>query len=167
MTRTDIGGRLVALLPRLRRFAYGLSAQRETADDLVQIACERALARSESWQQGTNFDAWIFTILRNAWYDRLRRRRTEGISEALEDHENLSGPAHQSEERLTLEAVVKAMAQLSEEQREVLVLTCIEEFSYRQVSEMLGIPIGTVMSRLARARGRLADLVGITVPPKR
>lgn len=165
----QIGEQLVALLPRLRRFAISLARNRETADDLVQIACERALANAASWQPGSRFDAWMFTILRNAWYDRLRRNMTEGIKEDIEGHLEIAGgdAANETEARLTLKATWKAIGELPDDQREVLMLTCVEEFSYKEAADLLGVPIGTIMSRLARARTKIAKQVGISPAGKR
>lgn len=155
---TDLADGLIELLPRLRRFARSLCRSQEEADDLVQSACERALAAAASWQPGTRLDSWLFRILRNLWIDALRRRRTEGTRVDLDDEHGLAGDdgVRISENRLMLSRVEAAIAELPEEQREVLVLTCMEDFSYRETADCLGIPIGTVMSRLARARKALA-----------
>ncbi len=159
----DIGQEMIALLPRLRRFAISLTGSRSQADDLVQGACERALAASSTWTPGTRFDAWMFRILRNLWTDTLRRRRTEGQSEDIDEQYDLVGSRgdHDAEMRLTLGEVRAAIGRLPEEQREILVLVCVEEMSYRAVAEVLDIPIGTVMSRLSRARARLSELMGV------
>lgn len=159
----EVGNRLVAFLPNMRRFAAALTGSRDLADDLVQAACERALAASGSFVPGTRFDAWIFRIIRNLWIDRLRRLRTAGPAEDIADHEDLVGTQGEvdAETRLTFKAVFAAIGELPGEQREVLLLTCVEDLSYRQAAEALDIPIGTVMSRLARARRKLAEATGI------
>lgn len=159
---TDIGHQLVALLPRLRRFAIGLSRSAEIADDLVQAACERALS-SDLAAEALSLEALMFRIIRNLWYDRLRRKRTRGEEIEVEDAVDLL--AHRgdvtAERRLVLRRVSEAMDDLPAEQRELLLLVCVEELSYREAADVLDLPIGTVMSRLARARRRLADATGL------
>lgn len=144
---------LIALLPRLRRFALGLTGDPDAADDLVQAGCERALTRSEQWQPGTKLDSWMFKIMQNLWIDRLRARRelTPAEPEEIEqvpDRDWTRG----IEANISLEQVMRAMQQLSPAMRSVLALVCIEDLSYREAAESLDVPIGTVMSRLARAR---------------
>ncbi|MBO1904324.1 RNA polymerase sigma factor [Microvirga sp. 3-52] len=155
-----IGQELVALLPRLRRFALVLCRSQPLADDLVQGACERALANAGSWTPGTKFDAWMFRILRNYWIDHLRRMRTEGMMEDISMQTQLVGDAGEGPilSRLVLSEVQRAIDSLPQEQREVLVLVCAEDLSYREAAEILDVPIGTVMSRLARARRRLMEM---------
>jgi RNA polymerase sigma-70 factor, ECF subfamily len=155
-----IGQELVALLPRLRRFALVLCRSQSLADDLVQGACERALANAGSWTPGTKFDAWMFRILRNYWIDHLRRMRTEGMMEDISMQTQLVGDAGEGPilSRLVLSEVQRAIDNLPQEQQEVLVLVCAEDLSYREAAEVLGVPIGTVMSRLARARKRLMEM---------
>ncbi len=163
--RTDaVEDQLVAFLPNLRRFAISLCGSRDIADDLVQAACERALANAERFELDTRFDAWMFRILRNLWIDTVRRRRTAGVQEDITERQDIAGASaeREVEARLTLKSVAKAITELPDEQREVLILVCVEELSYREVAHVLGIPIGTVMSRLARARKNLAALAGIT-----
>jgi RNA polymerase sigma-70 factor (ECF subfamily) len=159
---------LLALLPRLRRFAISLCGSREMGDDLVQTACEKALANAASWTPGTRFDAWMFRILRNAWIDRLRRARTEGIVEDIDMHGELaaSGEAD-AETRLLLKSVWTLIGNLPSDQREVVMLVCVEELSYSEAAEALDVPVGTVMSRLARARGKIAAGAGIDRGGKR
>jgi RNA polymerase sigma-70 factor (ECF subfamily) len=155
-----IGQELVALLPRLRRFALVLCRSQPLADDLVQGACERALANAGSWAPGTKFDAWMFRILRNYWIDHLRRMRTEGKTEDVSMQTQLIGDTGEGPilNRLVLSEVQRAIDSLPQEQREVLVLVCADDLSYREAAEVLGVPIGTVMSRLARARKRLMEM---------
>lgn len=164
-----VGKQLVAFLPNLRRFALSLCRSSVQADDLVQLACERALSSARSFEAGTRFDAWIFRILRNLWIDQLRRLRTAGPQDDLADHEErLSAPGDGlAETRLMLGSVAEAIDRLPMEQREVLVLVCVEDFSYKEAAETLDIPIGTVMSRLARARMAIASDLGINEDPTR
>ena len=168
--RTDrVEDQLVAFLPNLRRFAISLCGSRDVADDLVQAACERALASAERFEPGTRFDAWMFRILRNLWIDVVRRRKTAGVQEDISEREDIAGVSgeREVEARMTLRSVGEAITELPDEQREVLLLVCIEELSYRETADVLDIPIGTVMSRLARARKNLALSAGITSAPAR
>ena len=160
---------LVAFLPNLRRFAISLCRSRDLADDLVQATCERAIANADSFAPGTRFDAWMFRILRNLWIDHVRRQKTAGPQEDVDDRNDLasSDGERDAEARLSLQDVSEAIANLSNDQREVLLLVCVEELSYREAAQALDIPIGTVMSRLARARRNLASATGIGVPPDR
>jgi RNA polymerase sigma-70 factor, ECF subfamily len=157
---TAIGQELVALLPRLRRFALVLCRSPSLADDLVQSACERALAHADSWTPGTRFDAWVFRILRNNWIDHLRRLKTEGMSEDMAVQTEIVGDPGEGPifSKLLLAEVQQIISALPPEQREVLLLVCVEDLAYREAAEVLGVPIGTVMSRLARARKRLVEM---------
>lgn len=160
---------LVAFLPNLRRFAISLCKSRDIADDLVQAACERALANETRFEPGTRFDAWMFKILRNLWIDQARRRKTAGEQVDVDEQHHLAGASGERvvEARLTLNSVAEAIAELPDDQREVLILVCVEELSYRETADILEIPIGTVMSRLARARQNLVKAVGIVAAPAR
>jgi RNA polymerase sigma-70 factor (ECF subfamily) len=161
---SDIGAQLVAMLPRLRRYALTLCRARELADDLVQSACERALATVAGPAPGAPFDAWMFCILRNLWIDRGRQKQSEGVVVDIEEHSELIGSSGDTDvqARIDLERVRQAIERLPDEQREVLMLVCVEELSYRDAAEALGVPIGTVMSRLARARLKLAEMTGLS-----
>ena len=130
------------------------------ADDLVQGACERALANAGSFTPGTRFDAWAFRILRNHWIDHLRRSRTEGMSEDVTVQTHIVGDAGEEPilNKLLLAEVQQIIDAMPSEQREVLLLVCVEDLAYREAAEVLGVPIGTVMSRLARARKRLVEM---------
>jgi RNA polymerase sigma-70 factor (ECF subfamily) len=157
----DFNDELVELLPRLRRFAAGLAGNLQDADDLVQAACERALSRQHQWQAGTRLDSWMYRIIQNLWIDRNRssRSRSEHV-----DMDEVSSLADQQAHRVaeidsTLARVAEAIGRLPDEQRDVLMLVGVGEYSYREAAEELGIPVGTVMSRLARARLRLTRLV--------
>lgn len=160
----DVGKQLLAMLPVLRRFALSLTRSADKADDLVQSACERALSSADRYEPGTRFDAWMFRIMRNLWIDRLRREKVAGPMDDIDDQSDIVGVSGEQviEARSTMSNVSDAIAALPDEQREVLMLTCVEDIPYREVADMLGIPIGTVMSRLARARRRLAEATGIT-----
>mgnify|MGYP006279023319 FL=1 len=159
---TDTRKELVALVPRLRRFAWALTGSRDEGDDLVQAACVKALGALHQFQPGTRLDAWMFRILRTQWIDRGRaRQRRNAVHDpaAVEMLSDEGYAAQAVQARLTLERVRACMARLPEDQREVLALVAIEGMSYRETSETLGVPVGTVMSRLARARARLSALM--------
>lgn len=155
----DVKQDLVALAPRLRRFAWALTGSREEGDDLVQAALLKALVSLAQFERGTRLDAWVFRILRTTWIDRGRarnRRPTLHDPEAVEALSDGGSAARGTEARIDLARARAAMAALPEEQREVLALVAIEGLSYREAAEAVGAPVGTVMSRLARARARLA-----------
>ena len=153
---------IAALLPRLRRFGRTLARNPEDADDLVQIAVERALTHSHQWQPGTRLDSWMFRIMQNAWIDesRARARRQQTFVEE-EAGENVG--VSPNEAQMDAIAVRKAVAQLNDEQRAVVGLVLVEGLPYKEAADVLGIPIGTLTSRLARARDTLqAILAGPT-----
>jgi len=165
-TIRQIREEMVALLPRLRRFARGLAGAPDQADDLVQAACERALTRIDQYQPGTRLDSWMFRIVQTIYLDdrRANKVRTgEGRIDAdmVEDELAFDG-GRGIEAHMTYEAVRAAMAKLPDEQRTVLTLVCVEGQSYKEAAAALDIPIGTVMSRLARARTALARMLGET-----
>lgn len=151
---------LVALLPRLRRFARALARNDDEADDLVQSACERALANRRGFVPGTRLDSWMYRIVQNLWIDRCRSRNARGTHVELDEALDLVGADGRSETmgRLTLAEVRERVRALPEEQRLVLALVTLEGLSYREAAERLSVPIGTIMSRLSRARRRLMDL---------
>lgn len=157
----SFGAQLVALLPRLRRFAYGLTRSQADADDLVQTALERALTRVEQWEPGTRLDSWLYRILQNLWLDQRRaaKRQPEQAGEA-ELFEVAGEDGRETHEReLLVEDTQRALAALPDEQRVVVELVSIEGLPYAEAAAALGVPIGTVMSRLARARRAIAAAV--------
>jgi RNA polymerase sigma-70 factor (ECF subfamily) len=157
--KDDLGEQIVQLLPRLRRFARSLANSVQDADDLVQLAIERALSRSEQLRPQGQLSSWMFGILRNAWIDeaRARGRRTK-LFVAPELGENVADPAASSQAD-TL-SVQDAMARLPDEQREVISLVLVEGLSYKEAAEIVGVPVGTVTSRLARGRDSLQTMLG-------
>jgi RNA polymerase sigma-70 factor, ECF subfamily len=157
----DFRDRMVAFLPRLRRFTYGLTGDFASADDLVQDACVRALANREQWQPGTKFESWMFRIAQNLWIDRRRTAKSRGVHHDIDDVAEPMGVDGRdiTDQRLTLAAVAKAMQSLSDDQRTLLSLVCIDGASYKEAAETLNLPIGTVMSRLARARQALQGIL--------
>ena len=155
------GEEIVALLPRLRRFAIGLAGNEDDGDDLVQAACERALIRRGQWREGTRLDSWMFRIIQTLWIDRGRADRVRGRHMQPVDPDSQIGSDGERlvEARLTLDAVQRAFSALSDEQRVVLLLVCVEGYSYRESAEITGMPMGTVISRVARGRMALSRLV--------
>lgn len=153
---------LSALLPRMRRFAHGLSRDLADADDLSQMTVERALRSRDQWQEGTRLDSWVYRIMRNLWIDTVRSRRRKEWSEAPPEAAEEVGedPSGAIEAGLDLQRVMAAMNRLPDEQREVLALILIEGFGYREAAEILDLPIGTVSSRLVRGRTALLAMVG-------
>ena len=152
MTDAAFDRELVAALPRLRRFAFGLAGSLDEADDLVQAACERALARRDQYEPGTRLVSWLYRIVQTIWIDRVRRHRTVSVDPAMLAEYPGGDAVGEAESRLALAEVRRAIAVLSPEQRTVLLLVSVEGLAYREAEEVLGLPIGTIMSRLARAR---------------
>jgi RNA polymerase sigma-70 factor (ECF subfamily) len=144
--------RLVELIPRLRRYARALVGDRASADDLVQDTLERAWAKLHLYRRGTDLRAWLFTVMHNVHVNKVRATRvTDTIDDELPE---LAQRASQGD-TLLLRDLDRAIARLPSEQRAVLLLVTLEEMSYEEVARALGIPIGTVMSRLSRAREKL------------
>ncbi len=164
-TPNDFARELVASLPKLRRFALSLTGRSADAEDLVQSACERALKAKDRYEPGTSMDAWMFRIIRNLWIDGIRKRASQGRQQEIDSAFDVAGEDGRqvTEARLTMMKVEQAMAELSSDQQQLLSLICVSEASYQEASEQLGIPIGTVMSRLARARANLSKL--LAAPP--
>jgi RNA polymerase sigma-70 factor (ECF subfamily) len=162
----DIQSRMIDLLPRLRRFALALTGDRDKADDLVQDTCERALAHLDQWKPGTSLDSWMYRIAQNIWVDHHRGRRARGDQRQLDEAENLVGEdgRNVTESRLTLAAVNEGIARLPVEQQVLVAMVCVEGISYKEAAAILGIPIGTVMSRLSRARQALYAAL-VETPP--
>ena len=150
---------IAALLPRLRRFGRSVTHHREDADDLVQIAVERALKHLDQWQDGTRLDSWLFRIMKNAWIDEVRARgRRDEVLAPEESGEHVGFSETGSRDiRLSIE---KAMARLPEEQRLAVSLVLVEGLPYKEAAEVLAIPIGTLTSRLARGRDALQAMLG-------
>ena len=147
---------VVTFIPRLRRYARALVGERAAADDLVQDTLERALNKFHLWKRGTDLRAWLFTVMHNVHVNQVRGRR-----ELLAlDAEALELPVRATQEiALETRDLERALMRLSVEHREVLLLVALEDLSYEQAGAALGIPIGTVMSRLSRARAKLRTLM--------
>ncbi|HWS13015.1 MAG TPA: sigma-70 family RNA polymerase sigma factor [Rhodocyclaceae bacterium] len=151
---------IVAEIPRLRRYARALTGDAARADDLVQDTIERALSRWSLWRSGTNLRAWMFAIMHNLFVNQIKSaQRIEYVGD--DPLPDLASRATQSD-ALEVRDLAGALQRLSPEQREVLLLVGLEELSYEQAAKALGIPIGTVMSRLSRARERLRALLAGT-----
>jgi RNA polymerase sigma-70 factor (ECF subfamily) len=150
---------IVDLIPRLRRFARTITRNLHDADDLVQIAIERALLHYQQWRPDSRFESWMFGIMRNAWIDEVRsRRRRDLVMAPQELGENVGDTASEAQQNLL--SVHAAMAALPEEQRMAVALVLIEGLSYREAAEALEVPIGTLTSRLARGREALQKQLG-------
>lgn len=149
----DIRRALTAVLPRLRRFGLALTGSAADTDDLVQNTCERALRHADQLRELARLDAWLYGIMRNLWFDEMRHRKVRRHDE-IEAASDVIGEDGQAtaDGRITLEVVRRAMSQLPADQRVVLMLVCVDGLSYKEAAEVLGIPVGTIMSRLSRAR---------------
>lgn len=149
---------LIALLPRLRRFARTLTQHREDADDLVQVALEKAITRYAQWDVNSRLDSWMFTIIRNAWIDEVRVRQRHGTHLELDAVIESEGDA-QCDQRVEMLAVQQAFARLPEEQRTAVNLVLVEGLSYKEAAAVMAVPIGTLTSRLARGRDVLQKIL--------
>lgn len=164
MTTNGDDHALLAEIPRLRRYARALVGDRAAADDLVQDTLERAWSRFGQWRPGSDLRAWLFGIMHNLRIDQLRR---PGLNLSSCEDEDIEVPMRATQtDRMELEDLADAVNRLPEEQRAVLLLVTLEEMRYEEVGRALDIPVGTVMSRLSRARQRLrAILDGSTGAP--
>jgi RNA polymerase sigma-70 factor (ECF subfamily) len=157
-TPENVRDQIVALLPRLRRFARNLARNPHDADDVVQIAVERALMKLDQWRSDARLDSWMFKIVRNAWIDELRSRgRRDRIFLAAEAGEHVGDATLDRESELM--SVQSAMARLPENQRTAVSLVLVEGLPYKEAAEVLDIPIGTLTSRLARGREALQAML--------
>ena len=149
---------VISWLPQLRRYARALTGDSAWADDLVQDTAERALARWAAFRPNSNLRAWLLTILRHLYIDQLRARREITVDEESAPWRNLEAPAGVVD-GLVLRDLQRALYCLPLEQREVLLLVCVEELTYQEASVALSVPVGTVMSRLSRAREHMRVLL--------
>ena len=161
----DDASQLPTWAPRLRRYARALTGNREDADDLVQDTLERALAKASLWHGVTDMRAWLFGIMHNLNVDRIRRPRLNTVT-MDDDLPQVSVEPTQSD-RLAVLDLQAALDQLPVEQKEVLLLIALEDMSYGDAARTLGIPIGTIMSRLSRGRERLRALLDGRAEPVR
>lgn len=151
---------ILAEIPKLRRYARALLRDRDAADDLVQDSLERALVRLENWRTGESPRRWLFTIMHHLFVDQVRRgkRRGEASMKALDSDEALAVPAEQVQNVATRE-IMDALQQIGEDRRAALLLVAVEGFSYAEAANALGVPAGTLMSRVARGREELRALL--------
>lgn len=149
-------GELVSLLPRLRRFALALTGSRDAAEDLLQAAVERAMLHASSFEKGRRLDSWVYKIMQNIWLDMRRTdaRRLRNSMDVLGDE--IEDGRRVVEARDELRLATAAFEKLPPEQRTVLMLVVLDGYSYKETADLIGAPVGTVMSRLARARAAIA-----------
>jgi RNA polymerase sigma-70 factor, ECF subfamily len=160
-TVSDIHCRMVNILPRLRRFVHSLTNGANFSEDLVQETYVRALAHLDQWQPGSRLDSWMFRIARNLWIDQMRSEKSRGevIDIEVVDHLLSCDGQLLAENRLLLEALRRDIAELPEEQRNVINLIWFYGMSYKETGKLLDVPAGTVMSRMARVRGALQKFI--------
>jgi len=158
MMHQDFAAELVGEIPRLRRFARGLVGDAALADDLVQDCVERALVKQHLYDRARPLRAWLFAILRNIHVSQWRRAQHLGpMAELTEMDEPAVAP--EQEQAMSVALITEALDLLPQMQREVLILISLEEMSYKEAAEIMAVPIGTVMSRLSRARNALQALL--------
>ena len=150
---------IVGFLPRLRRFGLSLTKDLDTADDLVQGACERALTRLDQLREGTRLDSWLYRIIYTQWIDRLRRRqvRSEKLIVLSRETESRSVSSDPDLNLTTSLDVRTALESLPEEHRAAVMLVCVEGYSYAEAADVLNVPAGTIASRVPRARGMMSQ----------
>jgi len=156
----DFRSQLAAELPHLRRFSRALVGDAALADDLVQDCLERAMLKSHLYDPARPLRAWLYAVLRNLFISGLRRDRRSAVVKTVDDLTGGEGSvAANQEERLSVALIAEALDRLPHDQREVIVLVALEDMSYRDAAEITGVPIGTVMSRLSRARAALQRIL--------
>lgn len=149
---------LVAALPRLRRFALTLAGSKSASDDLLQTTCERALSRWQQWREGSHLDRWAMRIMHSIWMNELRAQRIRSSGDFNEAEQIPAELAdRQIEAHAELDQVLRVLMGLPEAQRTCLLLVYAEGMSYREAAEVMDVPVGTVMSRIARGRQTLTD----------
>ncbi len=151
---------MLALLPRLRRFAAGLARDPADGDDLCQAAVLRALDRRDQWQPGTRLDSWMMTMMRNIWIDEQRARKRRSETFVGEEAGMGVGEGGGQEAAVELGVIDRALRKLPNEQREAVLLVMVEGYSYREAAEIVGCPVGTLNSRLVRGRDALLATLG-------
>ena len=151
---------LVALLPRLRRYAVSLTGTLHDGEDLLHSTIERALTKFDQFTQGTDLDRWLFRIAKNLWLDEIRSRKVRGETDKPENPKDepwIDGE-NQATAAVGLSKLGALLSQMQEDHREILLLVVVEGYSYKEAADQLSLPVGTVMSRLARARSKLTEL---------
>ncbi len=156
----DFRTQLASELPPLRRFARALTGDAALADDLVQDCVERAMNKSHLYDPARPLRAWLYAVLRNLYISGLRRTGRSTVVKTVDELSDGEGAVQpEQEQRLSVRSVNEALDRLAPQHREVIVLVGLEEMSYRDVAEILGVPLGTVMSRLSRAREHLRNIL--------
>ncbi len=163
--RDEFHALLLEQIPRLRRYARALTRNRDMADDLVQDCLQQALRKSELWQAGTNLRAWLFTIMHNIFVSGIRRQNAAPHVSAEPEGAHQPVVAASQDAAIYLQEVERGIEALPPEQREIVLLVALEGLAYGEVGRILGIPIGTVRSRLSRARGALRRYTEGLTPP--
>ena len=153
---------MLALVPRLRRFAVGLTRSAADGDDLCQATIERALVNRGKWQEGTRLDSWMYTMMRNIWIDETRARQRRGQTFVSDEAGAAVGADGAQESSVELGNVDRALSRLPDEQREAVLLVMVEGYSYREAAEIVDCPVGTLNSRLVRGRDALLARLGET-----
>lgn len=151
---------VLALLPRLRRFAIGLSRDPSDGDDLCQMTIERALLRRESFEPGSRLDSWMYRIMRNLWIDERRASQRRIQTFVSEEAGIAIGALGAQDAAVELGDVGRAMASLPDDQREAVLLVMVEGYTYREAAGIVGCPVGTLNSRLVRGRDALLAKLG-------
>ena len=153
---------LLAAIPRLRRYARVLTGESTRADDLVQETLARAWEKRRLWTAGSDLRAWLFTIMHNVFGNQRASAKREAQNVSLDDDEStFEVPVRATQQiRVELQEILREVARLPEEQRQVLVLAAVEELRYEEIAAILSIPVGTVMSRLSRAREKMRRVAG-------
>ena len=151
---------MLALLPRLRRFAAGLTRDAADGDDLCQATVIRALEKRDLWRPGTRLDSWMMRIMRNIWIDETRAMTRRGETFVPEDAGLSVGGGGGQEETVALGDIDRALRTLPNEQREAILLVMVEGYSYKQAAEIVECPVGTLNSRLVRGRDALLARLG-------
>lgn len=152
-------------VPALRRYAWALVRDHERADDLVQDCLERAVGRWRLRRREGDLRAWLFTILHNLFIDGVRRTRRQGLRVGLDQVAAFAAPGLEQDSRMAMRDILHCLDELAEEQRAVILLVGVEDLSYEAAARVLGVPIGTVMSRLSRGRERLRRLLEPSAVP--
>jgi RNA polymerase sigma-70 factor, ECF subfamily len=156
----ELKSELINSIPNLRAFAVSLCGNADRADDLVQETLIKAWNKLDSFEEGTNLKAWLFTILRNTLYSEFRKVKRE-VADADGEYSSRLAVAPAQQDHVDIHDLVAALAKLPSEQREALILVAAEGFSYEEAAEISGCAVGTIKSRVNRARGRLAEMVDL------
>lgn len=163
---SELHGRIVDCIPRLRRYARALlRGDALAADDLVQDCLERALSRLHSWRSGSDLRAWLFTIMHNVYVNQVRRAATGPTFTPMPEQDQFAAETNSVESGVAVRDLQQALAALPADQREIVLLVAMEGMRYQEVAAILGIPEGTVMSRLSRARAQLRTALSAETAP--